>query len=59
MLDGTLRLYLNNRVGESVLLGPGQMLITSPGALQLPQPVDIDITRLIESSIPVNKRFWQ
>src|SRR5262249_34692774 len=36
VLEGTLRLYINNRTGESVLLGPGQMLITSPDALQLP-----------------------
>ena len=58
VLEGTLRLYLNNRVGESVLLEAGQMLITSPDTLQLPQAVDIDIARLVESSILVNNRYW-
>ena len=59
VLEGTLLLYLNIRVGESVLLGPGQMLITTPDALQLPQSVDIDILRLVDSSILVNNRYWQ
>ncbi len=59
VLEGTLRLYLNNRMGESVLLEAGQMLITSPDTLQLPQSVDIDIARLVDTSILVNNRFWQ
>ncbi len=44
VLEGTLRLYLNKRMGESVLVKAGQMLITSPDALQLPESVDIDIS---------------
>ena len=41
-LEGTARLYLKRRWGESVLIRPGQMLITNPDAKGgLPDPVDV------------------
>lgn len=49
-LEGTARLYLKSRVGESVLVRPGQMLITNPDAKRLPDPVDVDLARLIETA---------
>lgn len=58
VLEGTLRLFVNNRTGESVLLGAGQMLITSPDAVQLPPPVTIDISRILETSVLANNSFW-
>jgi hypothetical protein len=49
-LEGTARLYLKNRLGESVLVRPGQMLITNPDAKRLPDPVDVDLARLVETA---------
>ena len=49
-LDGTARLYLKRRWGESVLVRPGQMLITNPDAKGLPDPVDVDLDRLLKTS---------
>src|SRR3954454_441308 len=45
-LEGTMRVYLKGRIGQSVLVGPGQMLIVNPNATQLPDPVDVDLDRL-------------
>ncbi len=58
VLEGTLRLFINNRTGESVLLNAGQMIITSPDAVQLPPPVTVDIARLVETSLLVNNANW-
>jgi hypothetical protein len=49
-LEGTARLYLKRRPGESVLVRSGQMLITNPDAKGLPDPVDIDLDRLLKTS---------
>ena len=50
-LQGTARLYLKRRWGESVLVRPGQMLITNPDAKGLPDPVDVDLDRLLKTSL--------
>src|ERR1043166_4985518 len=39
-LEGTARVYLNDRIGESVLVPAGQMLILTPDAKHLPAPED-------------------
>ena len=49
-LEGTARLYLKRRWGESVLVRPGQILITNPDAKSLPDPVDVDLARLLKTS---------
>src|SRR5437868_201006 len=49
-LAGTARLYLKHRWGESVLIRPGQMLITNPDAKSLPDPVDVDLGRLLKTA---------
>src|SRR5438477_10781285 len=49
-LEGTARLYLKGRWGESVLVRPGQMLITNPDAKSLPDPVDVDLGRLLKTA---------
>jgi hypothetical protein len=51
MLEGVARIFRNNRVGESVLLHPGQMLIVNPNGKGLPEPVDVDLERLMETSL--------
>src|SRR5437868_708880 len=49
-LEGTARLYLKHRWGESVLVRPGQILITNPDAKSLPDPVDVDLDRLLKTA---------
>ena len=49
-LEGIARVYLKRRPGESVLVLPGQMLITNPDAKGLPDPVDVDLDRLLKTS---------
>ncbi len=49
-LEGTARLYLKGRWGESVLVRPGQILITNPDAKNLPDPVDVDLARLLKTA---------
>jgi hypothetical protein len=50
VLEGTGRVFLPSRVGESVLVHAGQMLITKPDAKNLPNPVDVDIRQLRKTS---------
>src|SRR4051794_31878358 len=50
VLEGTGRIFLPNRVGESVLIRAGQMLITKPDAKNLSNPVDVDIRQLRKTS---------
>jgi len=50
VVEGTMRIYLNDRVGESRLMKPGDMIILNPDANRLPEPVQVDIGRLIGSS---------
>ena len=49
-LEGTARLYLKHRWGESVLVRAGQILITNPDAKSLPDPVDVDLDRLLKTA---------
>lgn len=51
VLEGTMRIYLKGITGESILLNPGQMLIVKPNATRLPQPVDFDLARLLQTSL--------
>ncbi|MBV9009645.1 MAG: FecR domain-containing protein, partial [Verrucomicrobia bacterium] len=51
VLEGTGRIYLPGRVGESVLVRAGQMLIVKPDAKKLPEPVDVDVKRIMQSSL--------
>jgi len=58
VLEGTLRLYLNNRVGESVLVTAGKMIILNPNATTIPPGVEFDIARLAQTSLLVNNKNW-
>ena len=57
ILEGTGRIFRNNRVGESVLLHAGQMLIVSPKGTTLPDPVDVDLDRLSKTSALLSSDF--
>ena len=51
-LEGTARVYLKHRWGESVLVRPGEMLITNPNPKRgLASPVDVDLHRLLTTSV--------
>lgn len=55
-LEGTARVYLKRRWGESVLVRPGQMLITNPNPkLGLANPVDVDLHRLLTTSVLITE----
>ena len=55
VLEGTVRCYLTNRLGESLLLQPGQILITKPDATALPEPADFDIAREMKTCLLVRE----
>ncbi|MFL6584023.1 MAG: FecR domain-containing protein [Chthoniobacterales bacterium] len=50
-LEGTMRVYLKGHLGESVLVAAGQMLIVNPNATRLADPVDVDLDRLVRTSL--------
>jgi FecR protein len=54
VLEGSLRLSVNHTFGDSLLLGPGQMVIMSPNAKHIPDPVTIDLKKLVRTSTLVN-----
>ncbi len=51
VLEGVARIYLRHRLGESLLLHAGQMIILKPDAKHLPDPVDIDLGRLMKTCL--------
>ncbi len=53
VLEGTIRCYLTSRLGESLLLRPGQILITKPDVTALPEPADFDIAREMKTCLLV------
>ena len=53
VLEGTVRCYLTHRLGESLLLRPGQILITKSDVTALPEPADFDIAREMNTCLLV------
>jgi len=53
VLEGTVRCYLTNRIGESLLVHPGQILIMKPDVTALPDPADFDIAREMKTCLLV------
>jgi hypothetical protein len=49
VLEGTGRLYRPGHPGDSVLVGPGQMVMGNPGA-PLSDPANFDIARFVKTS---------
>jgi FecR protein len=54
VLEGSLRLSRNGAFGGSLLLRAGQMVIMKPDAKQIPDPVDINLERIVKTSSLVN-----
>ncbi|MDD5199320.1 MAG: FecR family protein [Terrimicrobiaceae bacterium] len=57
VIEGTMRLRLNGRVGEAVLLKAGQMISLSADARSLGEPVFVDIGRLRKTSGLMSNQF--
>ena len=54
ILEGTGRIFRKDHLGESVLLHAGQMLIVNPNGKGLPDPVEVDLERLMKTSLLIN-----
>ena len=54
VLEGTVRVFLTRRIGESVLVHAGQMVIVPPGAASMPEPVGVDLKVLYATSGLIN-----
>jgi hypothetical protein len=55
VLEGTVRCYLANQIGESLLVQPGQILIMKPEATALPDPAHFDIARVMRTCLLVRE----
>jgi hypothetical protein len=53
VLEGSLRLS-NGRFGDSLLLTPGKMVIMPPNAKRIPDPVTVDLKKIMGTSDLVN-----
>src|SRR5438067_2910807 len=51
VLEGTARLFLPGQLGESALVKAGQMIIMPSGAKKIPEAVDVDIQKIVQSSL--------
>ncbi len=51
ILEGTGRIFRKGQTGESVLVHAGQMLIVNPKGKGLPDPVDVDVSRIMKTSL--------
>jgi len=49
-VEGAARASISSRFGERIPVDAGRMLILPPGSKNLPDPVDVDLKRLIQTS---------
>lgn len=54
VLEGSLRLSTGGLMGDSLMLLPGKMVIMSPDAKHIPDPVTVDLKKLTQTSKLVN-----
>ncbi len=57
VLEGEVTVSLDSLAGEFETLTPGQQLIINPSDNRLPEPVEIDLGRLVATSQMVNGQF--
>lgn len=50
VLEGDLRISANGFLGDSIVLPPGKMLIAKPDVRRIPDPVDVDVRTLTQTS---------
>jgi outer membrane biosynthesis protein TonB/quercetin dioxygenase-like cupin family protein len=51
VLEGTMRVYLKGKLGESILMHAGQMMILNPNADRLSEVLDFDLERLMRTAL--------
>lgn len=56
VLDGEAKAFINNRFGEWLVMVSGKMLLLPPGSRNLPEPVDVNLQQLVQTSTLVNLR---
>lgn len=54
VLEGSLRLSLDGKFGDSVFLTPGKMVVMPPTAKRIPEPVTVDLAGIVKTSSLVN-----
>jgi hypothetical protein len=54
VLEGSLRLSRNGLFGDSVVLTAGKMVIMRPDAKNIPEPVNVDLQHVVQTSSLVN-----
>jgi hypothetical protein len=54
VLAGDLRVCVAGFLGDSIVIPPGKMLITTPEVKRLPDPVDVDLSTLVKTSALIN-----
>ena len=54
VLAGDLRVSAAGFLGDSIVIPPGKMLITTPDVTRLPDPVDVDLSTLVKTSALVD-----
>ena len=59
VLEGELRLSVDGFLGDSIVLTPGKLLIASPDARRLPEPVDVDLRTLAKTSSLIDPAAFQ
>ena len=55
VLEGIVRCYLADQIGESLLVQPGQILIMKPDVTALPDPAHFDIARVMKTCLLVRE----
>jgi hypothetical protein len=56
VLEGSLRLSVNGPLGDSLVLTPGRMVIMKPDAKHIPNPVSVDLKKVVQTSRLVNMK---
>jgi hypothetical protein len=59
VLEGSLRLEINKRLGTAMLLTPGKMVIMKPNARSVPQPVTVDLRKVIKTSSLIDPKLFK
>jgi hypothetical protein len=54
VLEGSLRLSVNGRVGEAVVLNAGKMIIIGAKDKRMPKPVTVDLRKLVKTAALVD-----
>lgn len=58
VLEGYLKVWLKGKIGESILIGPGQMLIMADDATSIPELVDFDVATVMKTSKLLDQTLW-